>query len=40
MVGGCIAPLPSSSAQFGTQNSTSAVLYGPRQLQLGARLTF
>jgi hypothetical protein len=38
--GGCIVPLASSSAQFGTQNSTSAVLYGPRQLQLSAKLFF
>jgi len=37
---GCIAPLPSSSTAFATQNSTSAVLYGPRQLQLSAKLFF
>lgn len=37
---GCIVPLASSSARFGSQNSTSAVLYGPRQLQLGAKFVF
>jgi hypothetical protein len=37
---GCIAPLPSSSTPFGTQTSTSAVLYGPRQVQLAVRLFF
>ncbi len=37
---GCITPLPSSSTPFGTTTSTSAVLYGPRQLQLAAKLFF
>ena len=37
---GCIAPLPTSSTPFGTQTGTSAVLYGPRQLQLAAKLFF
>ena len=40
MGAGCIAPLPTSSSPFATQNSTSAVLYGPRQLQLAAKLFF
>ena len=40
MGAGCIAPLPSSSTPFATQTSTSAVLYGPRQVQLGAKLIF
>lgn len=37
---GCITPLPSSSTPFATQTGTSAVLYGPRQLQLAAKLFF
>ena len=37
---GCITPLPSSSTPFATQSSTSAVLYGPRQLQLAAKIFF
>jgi hypothetical protein len=37
---GCITPLPTSSTQFGTQTGTSSVLYGPRQLQLAAKLFF
>jgi hypothetical protein len=37
---GCITPLPTSSTQFGAQTGTSAVLYGPRQLQLAAKLFF
>jgi hypothetical protein len=37
---GCITPLPTSSTPFGTQTGTSAVLYGPRQLQLAAKLFF
>jgi hypothetical protein len=37
---GCITPLATSSTPFATQNSTSAVLYGPRQLQLGAKIIF
>jgi Carboxypeptidase regulatory-like domain/TonB dependent receptor len=37
---GCITPLASTSAQFATQNSTSAVVYGPRQIQLGAKIIF
>ena len=37
---GCIAPLPTSSTPFATQTGTSAVLYGPRQIQLGAKLFF
>jgi hypothetical protein len=37
---GCITPLPSSSTAFGTQTGTSAVLYGPRQLQLAGKLFF
>jgi len=37
---GCITPLASTSAQFGTQSGTSAVLYGPRQIQLAAKLFF
>jgi len=37
---GCIVPLSSSSATFGSQNSTSGQLYGPRQVQLAAKLFF
>jgi hypothetical protein len=37
---GCIVPLASSSTPFGTQTSTSATLYGPRQVQLAAKLYF
>ena len=37
---GCIAPIPASSAQFGTTSSTSSVLYGARQVQLTAKLYF
>ncbi len=37
---GCIVPLSSSSQPFATSNSTSSVLYGPRQLQLTGRLFF
>lgn len=39
---GCITPYtPSSPAQaFGAPNSTNSILYGPRQLQLSAKLFF
>ena len=37
---GCIVPLPSSSTPFSVPTSTSSVLYGPRQLQLAAKLYF
>ncbi len=37
---GCIVPLPASTLPFATQSSTSSVLYGPRQLQLAAKLYF
>ncbi|GAC1421443.1 MAG: hypothetical protein NVSMB62_16360 [Acidobacteriaceae bacterium] len=37
---GCIVPLSSSSLSFGTPTSTSSVLYGPRQVQLAAKLFF
>ncbi len=37
---GCIVPLAASAQPFATQTSTSSVLYGPRQLQLTARLFF
>jgi hypothetical protein len=37
---GCIVPLSSSTAPFGTSTSTSSVLYGPRQLQLVGKLYF
>jgi len=37
---GCIAPLASGAPAFGSQNSTSSVLYGPRQLQLTGKLYF
>lgn len=38
--GGCITPLASTSPAFGAQTGTSAVLYGPRQVQLAAKLFF
>ncbi len=37
---GCIVPMSASSQAFATTNSTSSVLYGPRQLQLTGRLFF
>ena len=36
----CIAPFQSATAPFGSANSTSGVLFGPRQLQFAAKLTF
>ncbi len=37
---GCLAPLPSSSAQFMTPSSTSNVIYSARQIQLLGRFIF
>ncbi len=37
---GCIAPLAAGTTPFGTPTSTSSILYGPRQLQLSAKLFF
>ena len=37
---GCITPLATGSAAFGSPNSTSAVLFGPRQLQLTGKIYF
>jgi len=37
---GCIIPLASSATAFGATTGTSAVLYGPRQVQLLAKLYF
>ncbi|MDE3106195.1 MAG: TonB-dependent receptor [Acidobacteriota bacterium] len=37
---GCITPLPSTSTKFATPTGTSSILYGPRQLQLTAKLFF
>ena len=37
---GCLGPLSSSAAQFGTPASTSNIIYGSRQLQLLARFIF
>jgi len=36
----CIAPVAPSATPFGTPTSTSGILYGPRQLQFAAKLTF
>jgi hypothetical protein len=38
--GGCLSPYVSSTAAFGTANSTNNLLFGPRQLQISARLNF
>ena len=37
---GCIVPLAAGAQPFATPTSTSSVLYGPRQIQLTARLFF
>jgi hypothetical protein len=38
---GCVAPFVSTSAPFGSENSTSGgTLYGERQLQFAAKLVF
>jgi Carboxypeptidase regulatory-like domain len=40
-VQGCIAPNPATGvSQFGTMNGTNNALYGPRQLQITAKLFF
>jgi hypothetical protein len=38
--GGCLSPFVSPTAAFGTPNSTNNLLYGPRQLQVSAKLVF
>jgi hypothetical protein len=37
---GCLGPYVSSTAGFGTPNSTNSLIFGPRQLQISARFTF
>ena len=37
---GCLSPFVSPTAAFGTPNSTNNLLYGPRQLQVSAKLVF
>ena len=37
---GCISPYVSSTAGFGTTSSTNSLLYGSRQLQISAKLSF
>ena len=37
---GCIIPLSATATPFGAPLSTSSVLYGPRQVQLSAKLKF
>lgn len=37
---GCLGPLPSTTSPFMSQNSTSNVIYGPRQIQLLGRFIF
>jgi hypothetical protein len=38
--GGCLSPYVSSTAAFGSASSTNSLIYGPRQLQVSARLNF
>jgi hypothetical protein len=38
--GGCYTPYVSATAAFGTPSSTNNLLYGPRQLQVSAKLFF
>ncbi len=38
--GGCLAPYVSATAGFNTPSSTNNLLYGPRQLQVSAKLFF
>lgn len=38
--GGCYTPYVSATQAFGSASSTSSLLYGPRQLQLSAKLFF
>lgn len=37
---GCIVPLAAGATAFGAPTSSSSVIYGPRQVQLSARLNF
>ena len=37
---GCLSPYVSSTAAFGSASSTNNLIFGPRQLQISARLTF
>ena len=37
---GCITPLANGANPFGSQSSTSSIIYGPRQLQLSGKLYF
>ncbi len=38
--GGCLSPFISSTAAFGSASSTNNQIFGPRQLQISARLNF
>jgi hypothetical protein len=41
VVQGCISPnLATGASQFGTMSGTNNALYGPRQLQITAKLFF
>jgi hypothetical protein len=40
LVSGCLVPLATTVTQFGATTGTSAVIYGPRQLQIAAKLNF